>query len=87
MPSARSSDSAPVGIGVDLHLRARVAHAHDDALAELALDLRQRALEGGVAGLRGLLVLGHGHVCAAFLMWWPHGGGWGGRKPTVPAAR
>ena len=44
---------------VDAHLRARVAHAHDRALAELALDLRQRALQGGVAGLGGLVLLGH----------------------------
>ena len=35
----------------DPHLRALVAHAHDRALAELALDLRQRPLQGGVAGL------------------------------------
>ena len=55
MPSARSSDSAPVGIASTLDLGALVAHPHDGALAELALDLRQRALQGGVAGLRGLL--------------------------------
>ena len=47
---------------VDPHLRALVAHPHDGALAELALDLRQRALEGGVLGLRGLLLLGGGHL-------------------------
>ena len=38
------------------HLRALVAHAHDRALAELALDLRERALQGGVAGLAGLIL-------------------------------
>ena len=37
------------------HLRALVAHAHDRALAELALDLSERALKGGVARLGGLL--------------------------------
>ena len=36
---------------VDLDLRARVAHAHDGALAELALDLGKRALQRGIAGL------------------------------------
>ena len=46
---------------VDADLRARVAHAHDGALAELALDLRERALQRGVAGLGGLLLFGrHG---------------------------
>ena len=35
------------------HLGALVAHAHDGALAELALDLRERALQGGIAGLGG----------------------------------
>ena len=39
------------GDRVDLHLGALVAHAHDGALAELALDLRERALQGGVARL------------------------------------
>jgi hypothetical protein len=52
----------PGGDRVDAHARALVAHAHDRALAELTLDLRQRALEGGVAGLGGLLLLGHGHL-------------------------
>ncbi len=47
------------GDRVDPHLCARVAHPHDGALAELALDLGQRALQGGVAGLRGLLLLVH----------------------------
>ena len=47
------------GDRVDLDLRALVAHAHDGALAELALDLGERALQGGVAGLGGLLVYGH----------------------------
>ena len=42
------------------HLRALVAHAHDGALAELALDLAERALQRGVAGLGGLLLFG-GH--------------------------
>ena len=54
MPSARSSDSAPVGMPSTLHLRALVPHPHDGALAELALDLGQRAGQGGVAGLAGL---------------------------------
>ena len=36
------------GDRVAAHLRALVAHAHDRALAELALDLRERALKGGV---------------------------------------
>src|SRR4051812_26310678 len=41
------------------YLRALVAHPHDRALAELAVDLRERALQGGVAGLdaRGVLVV------------------------------
>jgi hypothetical protein len=42
-----------VGIGGHLDAGALVAHAHDGALAELALDLCQRTLEGGVAGLAG----------------------------------
>ena len=42
-------------------LRARVAHAHDRALAELALDLRERALQGCVFGLGGLVGIGAGH--------------------------
>ncbi len=45
---------------VDLDLGALVAHAHDGALAELALDLRKGAGTRGVAGLDGLLV-GGGH--------------------------
>ena len=45
----------------DANLGALVAHAHDGALAELALDLRQRALEGRRAGLRGLLVFCRAH--------------------------
>ena len=46
-----------------LHECALVAHAHDRALAELALDLRQRAREGVVAGLGSLLrvVESHGY--------------------------
>ena len=51
------------GDRVDAHLRALVAHAHDGALAELALDLRERALQRGVAGLGGLLLFG-GHGVA-----------------------
>src|SRR5215210_2365457 len=47
--------------GIDLHARALVAHPHDGALAELALDLRERALEGSVTGLGGLLLVGWGH--------------------------
>ena len=50
------------GDGVDAHPRPRVAHAHDAALAELPFDLGQGALEGGVLGLRGLLLLGGGHL-------------------------
>ena len=46
IPSAMSSDSAPVGIASHGHARAGVAHAHHGALAELALDLSQSALEG-----------------------------------------
>jgi hypothetical protein len=38
-----------------------IAHAHDRALAELALDLRERPLKGGVARLCCLLLVGHGH--------------------------
>ena len=45
----------------DAHLGALVSHPHDRALAELTLDLRQRALERRVTGLRGLLVLCHAH--------------------------
>jgi hypothetical protein len=51
----------------DAHLGALVAHAHDGALAELALDLGQRALESGIAGLGGLLVFGDGHGRRTFL--------------------
>ncbi len=49
------------GDRVDAHLRALVAHAHDGALAELALDLSERPLQGGVACLCGLLFVGYGH--------------------------
>ena len=38
-----------------------VAHPHHGALAELALDLRERPLKGGVARLGCLLLVGHGH--------------------------
>ena len=48
------------GDRLDLDLGALVAHPHDGALAELALDLGQGALQGGVAGLRGVLDA-HGH--------------------------
>ena len=51
----------------DADLGPLVAHAHDGALAELALDLGQRALEGGIAGLDGLLVFGGGHGRRTFL--------------------
>src|SRR5205823_3028441 len=47
------------GDRLDAHLSPLVAHAHDGALAELALDLGQRALQCGVAGLGGLGVIGH----------------------------
>ena len=53
----------------DTHLGALVAHAHDGALAELAFDLGERALEGGIAGLGGLLVFGDGHGRRTFLLW------------------
>ena len=46
------------GDRIHADLRALVAHAHDGALAELALDLRQRALQGGVTGLAGPRVMG-----------------------------
>ncbi len=74
------------GDGVDLDLSALVAHAHDRALAELALDLRQRALQGGVAGLRGLLGVSHGHGDrAAFLKRSAvHGEGGVGRNDRMP---
>jgi hypothetical protein len=52
-PSAMSSDSAPVGMADRGVL---VAHPHDRALAELALDLGERAVQGGVAGLRRLFL-------------------------------
>src|SRR3954454_1258155 len=55
----------PRGDGIDLDLRALVAHPHQRALAELALDLGQRALQGGIAGLRARRVRGviaHGGV-------------------------
>jgi hypothetical protein len=41
----------PGGDRVHADLGAFIAHAHHGTLAELALDLRQRALQGGVAGL------------------------------------
>ncbi len=53
----------------DTHLGALVAHAHDGALAELTFDLGERALEGGIAGLGGLLVFGDGHGRRTFLLW------------------
>jgi len=49
------------GYRLAAHLGALVAHAHDRALAELALDLRERALKGGVARLGCLLLIGHRH--------------------------
>ncbi len=52
---------------VDLDLRAGVAHAHDGALAELALDLREGSPKGFVTGLCGLLGVGESHVLKAFL--------------------
>ena len=55
------------GDRVDLHLGALVAHAHDAALAELALDLGQCTLQGVVAGLGGLGGIDHGHEVGAFL--------------------
>ena len=51
----------------DADLRALVAHAHDAALAELALDLRQRALERGVARLSGLFLIAHRHPHSSLL--------------------
>src|SRR5437016_809687 len=54
------------GDRVDLDLRALVAHPHDGSLAELALDLGQRSLKGGVAGLGGLLLVGDGHAHKPF---------------------
>jgi hypothetical protein len=56
------------GDGLDLHLGALVAHAHDGALAELALDLRERALEGSVARLGVLGVLGWAHLVSCDLV-------------------
>src|SRR3954465_9100274 len=41
---------------VDAHGRVLVAHAHDRSLPELALDLGERAVQRGVAGLRGLFL-------------------------------
>ena len=69
IPSARSSDERPGRHDPDTHLGALVAHAHDGALAELAFDLGERALEGGIAGLGGLLVFGDGHGRRTFLLW------------------
>ena len=51
----------PGGDRGDTHLRTLVAHAHDAALAELALDLSKRPLQRGVASLGGLLLLVYGH--------------------------
>jgi hypothetical protein len=51
------------GDRIHADLRALVAHAHDRALAELALDLRERTLQRGVAGLGDLLLFG-GHAVA-----------------------
>ena len=61
MPEREVERERARGDRVEAHLRALVAHAHDRALAELALDLRERALKGGVARLGGLLLVGHGH--------------------------
>ena len=61
MPEREVERQRAGGDRVDAHLRALVAHAHDGALAELALDLRERALQRGVAGLGGLLLFG-GHA-------------------------
>ncbi len=47
------------GDRVHRHPGALVAHPHDGALAELALDLLQSALERGIAGVGGLLVVRH----------------------------
>jgi hypothetical protein len=47
------------GDGFDPDLGALVPHPHDRALAELALDLGQRALQGGVPGLGGAGLVGH----------------------------
>ena len=69
MPSARSSESAPVGIASTAHLGALVAHPHDRALAELALDLRERALKGGVTRLGGLFFFCHAHRQAPVGRW------------------
>ena len=49
------------GDRVAAHLRALVAHPHDGALPELALDLRERPLKGGIARLGSLLLVGNGH--------------------------
>ena len=57
------------GDRVDAHLRALVAHAHDRALAELALDLRERALQRGLARLGGLLLFGYGHGVTPPVRW------------------
>ena len=56
------------GDRIDLHLGALVAHAHDGALAELALDLRERALQRGVARLDFLGVLGCAHLVSCDLI-------------------
>ena len=65
---------------LDPDLSPRIAHPHDGALAELALDLGQGALQGCITCLRGLLVA-HGlhargsigrseHMCAFWLHIW-----------------
>jgi len=51
-------------------LRALVSHAHDGALAELPLDLGQRALKRRHTGLRGLVVFCHGHLRAPVALIW-----------------
>jgi len=51
----------PRGDRLATNLRALVAHAHDGALAELALDLRERARKRGVARLGCLLFVRRGH--------------------------
>ena len=63
-PEREVERQRPGGDRVAAHLRALVAHPHDRALAELALDLRERPLQGGVTRLGGLLLVGHGHGLA-----------------------
>ena len=64
MPEREVERERSRGDHLAAHLGALVAHAHDRALAELALDLRERSLKGGVARLGGLLLVGHGHGLA-----------------------